>query len=375
MADPFVVPLSMSPWDEWWLIADRIWAGPGRWLRRWALPMRGPVAAGGDPVQPVEIPRGARTLEADYLILPGLHDAHVHSGLVDLRAVRRGGIACVTDLGGVPAELAELRQESHAPSTDLPVTEVVGAFLTAPGGYPSDRSWAAPGSWREVHSVKDAEAAVAEQASIGAKAVKVTINPDAGPVLGPSILTAIVVAAHADDLLVIAHAEGENAVRAALYVGVDVLAHIPWTETLGPELLRECAQQTTWISTLHIHHPRGGGPAWIAAGTNLGEFLELDGTVRYGTDLGNGRLPLGVNSEEILALETIGMSTDEVLAAMTGPLNGPSTSPSRFVAGVPPCIVFSPISARTRMIGPALRQAQVFSLDHMRELEKFLPFR
>jgi hypothetical protein len=366
----------MSPWGEWWLIADQIWAGPGRWLSDWALPMRGPVAAGGDPIDPERLPPGARTLETRDMILPGLHDAHVHSGLVDLRAVRRGGISCVTDLGGVPAQVAELRKASLAPSSDLPLLEVVGAFLTAPGGYPSDRSWAAPGSWREVRSAADAETAVAEQAAIGARAVKVAINVDAGPVLTPAVLAAVVSAAHAGNLLVIAHAQGEGAVQAALTAGVDVLAHIPWTEELDQDVLRDCARQTTWISTLSIHNPRGGGPAWDAAGVNLLEFLGLGGTIRYGTDLGNGQLPLGVNSDEILALETLSLSVDETLAAMTGPLTGPSTGtstdPCRFVAGVAPCALVSPISPGARVIGPSLRKAQVFSFQHMYDIEKAL---
>ncbi|MEV0085507.1 hypothetical protein [Saccharopolyspora sp. NPDC050642] len=36
---------------------------------------------------------------------------------------------------------------------ELPQVRAVGAFLTAPGGYPSDRPWAPPGSFREVRSV------------------------------------------------------------------------------------------------------------------------------------------------------------------------------------------------------------------------------
>ncbi|HST80796.1 MAG TPA: hypothetical protein VLL08_03520 [Kineosporiaceae bacterium] len=348
--------------DPWWLIGDRIWAGPDRWLRRSALPMRGPVAAGGDPVEPERLPPGARTLAIDGLILPGLHDAHVHSGLVDLRAVRRGGIASVTDLGSVPAQVAELRRESLTPTSDLPVLELVGAFLTAPGGYPSDRSWAAAGSWREVRSVVDAEIAVAEQAAFGARAVKVAINLEAGPVPTPSVLAAIVAAAQARGLLVIAHAQGAGAVRMALTAGVDVLAHAPWTESLGPDLIRECARQTTWISTLHIHDPRGGGPAWDMVRGNLREFLGHGGILRYGTDLGNGPLPLGINAEEIGALQTLGLSVDELLTAMTGPLASPAagTGPSRFVAGVAPCVLVNPIGPDDRGVGPLLAQAQVW---------------
>ena len=75
-------------------------------------------------------------------LLPGLVDAHVHSGLVDLATVRAGGIAGVWDLGSVPDRVASLARRG-AP---LPRIRYAGPFLIAPGGYPSDRSWAAAGT-------------------------------------------------------------------------------------------------------------------------------------------------------------------------------------------------------------------------------------
>ena len=61
--------------------------------------------------------------------LPPLADAHVHLGLVDPVAVRRGGIAVVHDLGWVP-DVA--RTWSGRPG--FPVVAFAGAFLPAPGG-------------------------------------------------------------------------------------------------------------------------------------------------------------------------------------------------------------------------------------------------
>lgn len=374
MHEPERMPLSLLPTAEWWLIAASAWVQPGQWLGRCALPMRGPLASGGDPVAPETLPPAARTLETDDMLLPGLHDSHVHSALVDLRAVRRGGISAVTDLGGVPGQLERLRRECRVLGTDLPAVQIVGAFLTAPGGYPTDRVWAPKGCWREIYSAVDAETAVAEQQAVGAELIKVAINVDAGPVLAAPVLAALVAAAHTRSLPVVAHAEGEGAVRMALAAGVDVLAHVPWTETLSPDLVLESARQTTWISTLQIHNPRSGGTSWDTVGINLLEFLGAGGTVRYGTDLGNGPQPLGVNTAEILALETLSLSVDELLAALTGPLTGPSGegagSPSRFLAGVAPCLLTNGISRHQVVVGSALRQAQVFSLDLMHDIEK-----
>jgi hypothetical protein len=80
----------------------------------------------------------------------------------------------------------------------------------------------------------------------------------------------------------------------------------------------------------------GTGAALGTAVGNLRGFLEHGGVVRYGTDLGNGPLPLGVNEAELLALSAAGLSVDDLLAAMTDvdPVTG-----SRFVAGVAPCLV------------------------------------
>jgi hypothetical protein len=352
------------------MVAELIWAGPGRWLSPAALPMRGPVAAGGDPVPPAEIPSSGRALELDAMLVPGLQDAHIHSGLIDLIALRSGGISAALDLGGVPEQVSALRRASLDPTAGLPGLEIVGAFLTCPGGYPSGRSWAAPGSWREVRSTADAEMAVAEQVAVGAGAVKVAINVDAGPVLPSPVLAAIAAAAHGAGLRVIAHAEGEGAVRTALTAGVDVLAHTPWTEELDVGLLRACAEQTTWISTTNIH---GRSDALTVAMANLSGFLDLGGSLRYGTDLGNGNLPLGVNSQETLVLQTLGLSVDDVLAAMTGPILGPtatvSAQASRFVAGVAPCVLANPLDPQLRVVGPYLREAQVFSAEDITDLE------
>ena len=70
MTEPLSDPLSQAA--EWWMIPQRIWAGPKRWLKGYALPMRGPVVAGGDPVPVAQIPAGARTQEfEDDFIIPG----------------------------------------------------------------------------------------------------------------------------------------------------------------------------------------------------------------------------------------------------------------------------------------------------------------
>src|SRR5690606_40217188 len=124
-------------------------------------------------------------------VLPGFRAVHVHLGLIDPSELLAGGIATVIDCGWIP-EVARTWLDDPR----LPEVRIVGAFLTCPGGYPSDRAWAPEGSVREV-TVTDAAIAVDEQLAHGAEFIKVALNSAAGPVLDDATLRAIVTRAHA----------------------------------------------------------------------------------------------------------------------------------------------------------------------------------
>jgi len=53
------------------------------------------------------------------------------------------------------------------------------------------------------------------------------------------------------------------------------------------------------------------------ASDNLARFHAAGGRVLYGTDLGNGPLPVGLNRREIEALLDAGLSPDAVITALT----------------------------------------------------------
>ena len=334
-----------------WLVADSVW-WDGRWRTGTALRLQDGVAT---PVPEDEIPRGAARRRLPGTLLPGLCDAHVHSALVDLATVRAGGIASVWDLGGVPDKVRELAERARRPESGLPRVRLAGPFLTAPGGYPSDRPWAPAGSCRAVRSAADAVDAVAEARAAGATLVKVTAHA-AGPMLPPPTLRALVGGAHAAGLPVVVHAEGPGTVATAVDAGADLLAHTPWTEPLDGALVRAAAAQMTWISTLDIHGGDRPTAAQRTAIANLRRFLEYGGSVRYGTDLGNGPLPPAVNRREIRALQAAGCAPDAVLAAMADPAAGPSwiaggleLDPGRF----------ADVLATTRVVGPEVRPRPV----------------
>ena len=277
-------------------------------------------------------------------VFPGFLDAHVHLALIDPAPLGANGIGRVLDLGGWTPGAAEPGDQS---SGDRPEARFAGQFLGAPGGYPSRQAWAPAGSACPVGAPADAAAAVHRQVSAGASVIKVTLNSAAGPVLDADTLAAIVAAAHARMLPVAAHTEGAGQAAAAFDAGVDLLAHTPFSERVPEALLGAMAGRMTWISTLDIHGWGEPTEAFHIASDNLTRFHALGGRVLYGTDLGNGPLPVGLNRREITALLACGLSPDDVLAALTAdfpsrpdPASGAAASgagpaPARTVTVVP----------------------------------------
>ena len=140
--------------------------------------------------------RGSATPLDSGVVTGGFTDWHVHLHLIDPTALAGSPITRVLDLGGDPASLAQLAQTAQAASlagadpnpARPPEVLYAGAFLTPPGGYPSNRSWAPEATYREVATEADATAAVHEMATHGASAIKIASNREAGPVFSLSLI-------------------------------------------------------------------------------------------------------------------------------------------------------------------------------------------
>jgi hypothetical protein len=75
--------------------------------------------------------------------------------------------------------------------------------------------------------------------------------------------------------------------------------------------------------------------------------------VRYGTDLGNGPLPPGVNQREIRALQAAGLTPSDILSAMTEP---DQAEPSWIAGGLDlDPGRFADLLATARVVGPEVR--------------------
>jgi imidazolonepropionase-like amidohydrolase len=116
---------------------------------------------------------------------------------------------------------------------------------------------------------------------------------------------------------VTAHAQGAGQVERALGAGVDELAHTPWTQRLSDDVVARCAAQLRIVSTLDILSFGRDTPELRTAVDNLRRFHDAGGTVIYGTDLGNGPIPPGIDLRELRLLLDAGLTHDEILRALT----------------------------------------------------------
>ena len=89
-------------------------------------------------------------------------------------------------------------------------------MLTGARRLPDPGRLGPAGTGRELTRPEDAAAAVDELARLGAAAIKVSLNAEAGPTPTDAELSAICDAAHAADLPVTAHAQGAGQVERAL---------------------------------------------------------------------------------------------------------------------------------------------------------------
>lgn len=310
-----------------------------------------------DDIPSADLPR------LDGVICGGFTDHHVHLQLVDHALLAGSTLGRVVDLGANPDVVAALAVHNsvRTPSNGafeavsgrgganhpesctphLPDIRFAGAFLTPPGGYPSDREWAPVGAVREIADADAARGAVAEMADAGASCIKIASNAHAGPVFDDALFRAIVERAETHGLPVVAHAEGRGEAQRAARLGVAQLAHAPFTERLDDAEIAAQAASVVWISTLAIH---SGADLHVAL-DNVRRFHSAGGTVRYGTDMGNGPTPVGLNAAEIAALRAAGLDTAAVLRALAplDPLD--PTSPLLFFSGADPAAA-DPVRAR-----------------------------
>jgi imidazolonepropionase-like amidohydrolase len=263
-------------------------------------------------------PEADKEVSGDWFLAPGAVDHHVHVGLSDPSAILAGGVTLVRDLAWPAEEVFPMVDISTATEFDGPQVVAVGPMITVTGGYPSRAGWCPPGGWTEVRGAEEAANAVARLAAYDPAAIKVALNEEAGPTLSDAELVAVCDAAHGRGLQVTAHVQGRGQTERALGAGVDELAHCPWSERLGEDVVAALARHVTIVSTLDIHSYGRPTPELAVAVDNLRRFAADGGRVRYGTDLGNGPIPPGIHVGEAFHLAAAGLSADRILELLAG---------------------------------------------------------
>lgn len=301
--------------------APLAWLGPGSLVKdATVIVERGLVTFAGPAAEAPEPPSGQQ-VDVDGFVMPAVADRHVHIGLADPAAVLLRGVTAVRDCGWPPDVIFPLSDASELPTYTGPLIRAVGPMLTAPGGYPTRDRWAPPGTGLEVHDPGEGERAVEMLAGRGAVAIKISLNAEAGPTLTDADLAAICSAAVEARLPVIAHVEGKGQAERALGAGVKELTHTPWTERLSDSTVETLAKRTRIVSTLDIQSFGGDTPEVRTAVDNLRRFHAAGGVVLYGTDLGNGPVPPGIDPREVFLLREAGLQTEAILQALArGPL-------------------------------------------------------
>ncbi|NRD27002.1 amidohydrolase [Frigoribacterium sp. VKM Ac-2836] len=300
---------------------DHAWSG--RWSGRSLLRLdaHGVVFAGSVDEHDADTLAGAAPPHVRGTVLAPFTDSHVHLGLIDAAQLPVGGISRVVDLGWDPTIAHGWLGRSGRDG--WPEVTIAGGLITAPGGYPSRSGWAprraslTVGGLRTATRLRRAARFVEHQHALGASVVKVTLNTDAGPTLDDATVRAVVDAAHGLDLPVVAHVQGVGQAARAVDAGIDRFAHTPFSERLGDDLVARLAASTTWVTTLDIHGRGEGGTEHETAVDNLSRFRAAGGRVLYGTDLGNGDLPLGVNERELRAMGRAGFGLAGLLDALS----------------------------------------------------------
>ena len=294
--------------------APLAWFGPGRLIADARVVCEGGLISAAGPA--LEIEAAEQEIDIDGFLMPAAADRHVHIELSDPVAVLRGGVTAVRDLAWPADRIFNLADASELVTFNGPLIRAAGPMLTVPGGYPTRESWAPPGTGREVEGPQEAAAAVRGLVAAGATAIKVSLNIEAGPTLGDAELMAICDEAASADIPVTAHAQGAGQVERALGAGVQELAHTPWVR-LSDDVISTAATRMRWVSTLDILSFGRDTPEIRAALDNLRRFHDAGGSVSYGTDLGNGTIPAGIHTRELLWLRDVGLTNDEVLSALT----------------------------------------------------------
>ena len=195
----------------------------------------------------VSLPSGAHTLDGSGLTaLPGLIDAHTHSYGSALSDALQFGIginldmfSSLTDLPGAKATRESVDKQKQA---DL---FSAGMMATAPGGHGTQ--YGVP-----IETLTGPEGAqdwVMERKAEGSDFIKLVYMPYQSriPSLDRATAKAVIAAAHAEDLMALAHISTQQAAQDIIEDDIDGLVHIFADKVASPELIQLAVDKDVFI--------------------------------------------------------------------------------------------------------------------------------
>lgn len=289
----------------------------------------------------------------------GLWNSHVH--FTDPRIIHsaermvrdmflRYGFTTVIDTGSELKETLTLKKRINEGALAGPrILTASGSFVFTDG----TPSYLPDVTLPEIGQPEEADPLVAAVLDSGADGIKIFSGSFQGRRdavhLPPSIIRAIVDAAHARNSFVFSHPTDRTGFINAVENGVDVLAHTaPQAGPLGPDLVatmkRNNVAVVPTLTLWRIELERAGVESEEAmAFQNIGvrqlsEYFNANGEIIFGTDV--GYIDEFDTAEEFQLMSAAGMTFDDILAAMTTVPAGRFLQESaRLVVGAPADIV------------------------------------
>jgi imidazolonepropionase-like amidohydrolase len=285
-------------------------------------------------------------------VMPGLMDAHTHTQtLFQLEETLRFGVTTIFDMATAPAA-ADMLREAARTRDDVADYRSAVFLATMPKGHGTQYGREVP----TLSTPDEADAFVQARVDEGADYLKIIVSgsrtEQGWPILDADTIHALIDAAHAHDLLAVAHIETPDDVRTVLGGGIDGIVHVWRTDGAVPDISAQLAESGVFVVTTLVTQDGfidgAGGSTLVADArlrpymsdkvveelttkgrgptlTDIDRFIEAVGglieagvTILTGTDVSAGTTFHGVSvHRELELLVRAGLSPKQALAAAT----------------------------------------------------------
>lgn len=257
-------------------------------------------------------------------LMPAMTNSHVHAWAPSaLRDAASAGVLNVLDMHGV--EMAQGMMKNLKDSTNYARYYVAGAAATVPGGHGTQYGFPTP------TLIKPEEAAdfVAERIKAGAHYLKIIVEPWK-ETLSQETVTALIEAAHANNINAVVHISRAEDATTVLMNGADGLVHMWWDKIITTEELKDLAKENNafimptllttqlMLKTIRPSAPDGSFLTDEELFAQVKQIYDVDIPIIAGTDPPNADINYGTDLyKELVLFSRAGIPNIEVLKTAT----------------------------------------------------------